>query len=1311
MTGFDGTRYQAVGSSGNPGAPKPIMSIAQRLALLLAVPLVALLGIGVFMRFQLDQVQDRTRFVSKSRIAALVTLGNLSRSFTEMRVDVRGFLLATSPARRDAARRDFEADEAEVNRLLREYEEHLLFSAQGRQLLGEFKSLSRDWIAGARNVMTLIEEGKREEAMAELDRNIAAGDRLAAVSRAWIANNEELATTAGSSALHAIEVFRTNMILAIAAAVLIAGLLGYVTLQRIIRPIRALEASVKTIAAGDYEKAVPFTQAADETGGLARSIAVLKQGAAQTEVQARQLAQQAEQMRRINLLSDTALDLTKTNYWHLSFAEPDYFYSSERGARLLGQEPVPGFRYRIADWQQQVRLGDPVAAEAAFAAFDAMVAGRSQHYNTTYAFKRPIDGRVIWLQSAGHVVRDADGRPVEIFGVNQDITEAKLAQLAVQEGERQLRETEQFFRGVLELAPDGLMVVGADGVIRLANAQCEKLFAYSREELVGQPIEMLVPEANRAGHAAMRASFHQAPSVRAMGSGRELRGRRKDGSLFAIEIGLSPLPARAGAGPQVAVSIRDITERKHAEAELKAAKAKAEDATQMKSMFLANMSHEIRTPMNAIIGLSYLALKTPLNAKQRDYVSKVHNAGTSLLGVINDILDFSKIEAGRLDLENATFRLDDVIASVTTLTAQKAHEKGLEFLARIGPDIAEHLRGDPLRLGQILTNLINNSVKFTEHGEIQLTIELVERTGDKCHLKFAVRDTGAGMTREQSERLFQPFVQADMSTTRKHGGTGLGLTICRRLVELMGGQIWLESAPGEGTTFTFTVWLGLADQPGVRRVIPERLTKIRALIVDDNSAAREIIDDLVDGIVFHADAVGSGPEAISAIRQNDADAPYEVVFMDWRMPGMDGLEAARAIKTDSQLKHPPAVIMVTAFGREEVRDEAERLGLDGFLVKPVTKSMVVDALINVFVDATEQKAAAAAAKSEGVRLDGLRVLLAEDNEINQQIAVELLEGVGASVTVANHGGEAVERLQNGPVPPPFDVVLMDLQMPEMDGHQATARLRADPRFTSLPILAMTAHATAEEREACLARGMNGHLSKPIEPTVLFATLARWHKAGPTGASSAENSPGSAALPAFAGLDTRSGLARAGNNEQLYRKLLRQFADQYGESAAQISIALQRNDAATAEHLAHSLRGVAGNLGAQAVQETAGLLERLIHERGPADAVDRALAAMSSALDPLVAQLKTTLPGPPAGTRAPFVPTAADLARTKALAAQLAKLLEGFDASATAFASEHRDHLRVAFDAIAWTQFKQHLENFDLAAAHALLEQARGRLPA
>jgi signal transduction histidine kinase/DNA-binding response OmpR family regulator/HPt (histidine-containing phosphotransfer) domain-containing protein len=793
------------------------------------------------------------------------------------------------------------------------------------------------------------------------------------------------------------------------------------------------------------------------------------------------------------------------------------------------------------------------------------------------------------------------------------------------------------------------------------------------------------------------------------------------------------------------------------EKEIIAAKEKAEEATQMKSMFLANMSHEIRTPMNAIIGLSHLALKTPLNAKQRDYVSKVHNAGTSLLAIINDILDFSKIEAGKLDLETTGFKLDEVISSVTTLTAQKAHEKGLEFLAHVAPGIPEHLLGDPLRLGQILTNFVNNAVKFTERGEIRLNIEQLERTGEKVQLKFSVRDTGIGMTPAQSAKLFQPFTQADMSTTRKHGGTGLGLTICRRLVELMGGRIWLESEPGVGSTFFFTVWLGVGMATGSGKVIPERLARLRVLIVDDNPAAREILQEPLSSVAKRVDTVASGSEAIAAVRQHDTAEPYDIIFMDWRMPGMDGLLASRHIKSDETLAHQPAIVLVTAFGREEVREEAERLQLDGFLVKPVTKSMLVDTLVNVFAHTDEEAAPATNGKQEA-RLIGARILLVEDNEINQQIAVELLESAGATVKVANNGREAIETLSQGPQPVPFDMVLMDLQMPEMDGYQATAKLRADPRFASLPIIAMTAHATIEERQRCLGAGMNDHISKPIDPAMLFSTVGRFYKpltrpsATPSSSGGESNSRDGAArvgldlvgtrstaslsahktgdpvervptelkkggaegrpsgtgddLPIVPGLDTRDGLARVAGNRKLYVKLLTQFAEQQGAPAEQVSAALVQGDTALAERIAHTLKGVAGNIGAKPVQAAAGALEKLIRERASSIEVEAARGQVAAALDPLLAQLRSTFSSAPREIPEPAAPPSpVDPALVRAAAAQLSKLLSEFDAGAAEFVEANQAVLRSLFSGDTWPQFETLAQNYAFAEAQARLEQA------
>ena len=1288
------------------------MNIAKRLALLLAVPLLVLAGLAVFVHLQLTTIDDHGQDMADIQVPTLAILGSVTRAYGELRVDARDYVTTTDVTQRNAVAAHFRLTEAEMNRLFEYYARALVTGQEDRQLLENFRGLVQEWIAGAREVMAEADRGQAADAYERLHgrmRDVAI--RVNEASEEWIHHNETTAATAAAAMVETTETVRQRLWIAGALGFLVTAGLGFLTFRRIVTPIRALEASVRTIAAGDYDKPVPYVKATDETGSLARSVEVLKQGAAQTDVQAKQLAQQAEALRQINLLSDTALDLTKTNYWRVSFDEPDWYYSSERGAKLLGQDPVPNFRYLLADWAKQVRLGNPAAAEATFASFDAAVAGRSPRYDAVYAFKRPTDGRVIWLHSSGHIVRDAEGRAKELFGVNQDITEAK-------EAEQELAYRVTFQRALLDTIPYPMFFKDAQARFIGCNSAYERTFRITADALEGKTVLDLpfLPEEERRKFHAQDLAVIQEASRRSY----DLPITYADGTEHITLYSVDGFKLADGSPGGLIGLLVDITDQKRIAEELRVARAKAEDATQMKSMFLANMSHEIRTPMNAIIGLSYLALKTPLNAKQRDYIGKVHNAGTSLLALINDILDFSKIEAGRLDLESTEFRLDDVITSVTTVTAQKANEKGLEFLASAAPGLPASLIGDPLRLGQILTNLVNNAIKFTEQGEVYLTVEQVEHTGEKCQLRFSVRDTGMGMTAEQSARLFQPFTQADMSTTRKHGGTGLGLTICRRLVELMGGQIWFESEPGQGTTFTFTAWVGIGAQSGSRRVIPEKLTTLRALIVDDNAAAREIVDEALKDIVKNVDAVASGPEALSAIRRNDTDNPYHVVFMDWRMPGMDGLEATRAIKADASLRHPPVVIMVTAFGREEVRDEAEKIGLDGFLVKPVTRSMIVDSLVSAFVSEGESATVASDAKGEGISLAGMRILLVEDNEINQQIAVELLEGVGATMTVANHGGEAVERLLNGPVPSPFDVVLMDLQMPVMDGHQATAKIRADKRFAGLPIIAMTAHATVEERDGCIANGMNGHISKPIDPSILFETLARIHRPEveaqrratrspfPMATPAAGAAPAADEIPVIAGLDLQDGLARVAGNKKLYLKLLRQFVTQQANAVAEISAAFAQGDAGAAERLAHTLRGVAGNLGAKTVQSAATTVEKLIHDGAAAATVTEALTQVTLNLDPLLARVRSALPSADEKPAAAATAAAANPAAARAAIAQLAKLLAEFNPSAIDFMDENAATLQPCFAAGVWVQFEKHVRDYSFADAQAQLEQAAQR---
>ena len=703
--------------------------------------------------------------------------------------------------------------------------------------------------------------------------------------------------------------------------------------------------------------------------------------------------------------------------------------------------------------------------------------------------------------------------------------------------------------------------------------------------------------------------------------------------------GFDELTALGRTVDSMAQAIEDDIGRSHAvQKELEIARKQAEDATHAKSMFLANMSHEIRTPMNAILGMAYLALRTNLNARQHDYVTKIHDAAKSLLGIINDILDFSKVEAGKLELDEGRFRIEDVAGNSLSLLRQRAHEKDIELLF----DVTESrllgesgaLMGDALRLGQIITNLLSNAVKFTHQGYVKLMVGIESSDADALTLLFTVRDTGIGMTDEQIGRLFQEFTQADGSTTRKYGGTGLGLTISKRIVELMGGRIWVQSVAGEGSSFNFTARFSFTQPPAAPSAPLPRADAMQVLVVDDQPDARLALQDLLGalgvGIVppGRVDCADDGDTALVMIeRAQQQGQPYDLLLIDWVMPRLDGAGVLKALQ-DKPLVGSPLPVIVSAYDSEVLHATANSLGARHFLPKPVLPESLRELIKWLAGDGTIN-ARAHTTVVAGADLGGLRVLLVEDNAINQQLAVELMESRGVQVDVAGNGQEGIDRI-NAHSPTYYCVVLMDLQMPVMDGYEATRLLRLDARYVNLPIVAMTAHAMADERQRCLVLGMNGHLSKPIDPETLYDTLAKFDvgttetRPGPVTAPAVpmliEQRRGSPAWLQVAGLDVRIGLRHAGENADLYSQLLRRFANDFAGFTARVESTLAANDWDAAAREAHTLKGLSATLGISEIYPLAAAFEKALLGQDQ-NAVFEKLAGTGAAVEAMSSALR------------------------------------------------------------------------------------------
>lgn len=799
------------------------------------------------------------------------------------------------------------------------------------------------------------------------------------------------------------------------------------------------------------------------------------------------------------------------------------------------------------------------------------------------------------------------------------------------------------FETLFEKAPYGILII-VDGKFQQCNEKVVEILGYkSKGEFLSSTPANLSPEYQPDGQTSLEKSKKMNAIAYENGVNQfEWVHTRANGENFWCEVVLTPifLPE---VGEVLHVLWRDISKQKDSELALqrereglKEALAKLEKtnieldkaikesdaAAKTKSEFLANMSHEIRTPMNAILGMSYLALKGKLGPEERNYIEKVHRSADMLLGILNDILDFSKIDADQLVIEKIDFSLLSVLEDLVSIIELKVQAKDIEFIYWLDENSTTEFIGDPLRLGQVLLNLVGNAIKFTENnGEIFLNINVDEDYRDEALLHFSIKDNGIGMSSENIDKLFKAFSQADTSTTRKYGGTGLGLMISKKLVELMGGKIWVESEQGKGSTFHFTALLKKQENSSKKqaRKFDSILEKVNILLVDDSDMSRVVISKILKRLGLFVQEATNGKSAIELLEKKE----FDLIITDWKMDEMDGIEMIRNIQNDQAIKKQPKVIMVTAHGFEEAMSEARDLSIKQFISKPVSFSKIHDAII----DATEHISGAYSKKlmsehEDSIvtsKLRGAHLLLVEDNEINRELATDLLNSAGISVGLASNGKEAIEKLNDER----FDGILMDCHMPVMDGYEAAKKIREDEKYKDIPIIALTANVLSDDRIRALESGMNDQISKPIRPADMFETISKWITTSSRTdfSKTDENLDDSVEIPHIDGIDIDKGLIVTQNNKALYLNLLKKFAAGQKWFKRDFKSAFDSGEQEESVRLAHTLKGLAGNVGATNLQEAAAKLERLSKDNSNHRDIEKALSDVVNILEPLINELE------------------------------------------------------------------------------------------